>query len=302
MNLKRLAEKTLMNPGKITTKNIIITSILTILCSAAFTIAAHAIMPAPVDEGRFDSVLVTILGFPGVAVSYFLILYTQCTLAVRYIGNRTKVSNLQTGIRFGLSFALIYLFGMQEVMVEASPFTTYGFEFIKYQFFVGVGDAVPVFILCMVIALFTINNDAKEATLKNIRITERLSAISIIAAGFLIERTAGYEMGIIQSNCEAYTVPCYIWTALFGMILGYVYTLLYPVLLSERKRIHVPVRFILIIGLNWILFNSFMGLIMKGAMPQALLRSGLDVIILFIASCIIGRFMIKPELPQAVQS
>mgnify|MGYP007112383794 CR=1 FL=1 len=113
-------EKTCMSPGKISTRSIIIRSVLTILCSAAFTIAIHAIMPASVDVEQLDSVLVTFFGFPSIAVSYFLILYTQCTVAVRYICNRTKVSNLQMGIRFGLSFALIYLFGMQEV-AEVSP-------------------------------------------------------------------------------------------------------------------------------------------------------------------------------------
>ena len=107
-----------MNPGKISTKRIIITSILTILCSAAFVIAVHAIMPASVDVGQFDSILVTLFGFPIVAVSYFLILYTQCTVAVRYICNRTKVSNLQTGIRFGLSFALMYLIGCKRLLLN----------------------------------------------------------------------------------------------------------------------------------------------------------------------------------------
>lgn len=281
-----------MNSGETSTK-IIIISILTILCSVAFTIAVHVIMPAPVNVGQLDSVFVTLFGFPIVAVSYFLILYTQCTIAVRYICHRTKASNLQTGIRFGLSFALIYLFGMQEVMVESSPFTAYGFEFIKYQFFMGLGDAIPVFLLCIVIALFTIKNSDKDTTVENIKISARLCAIFVIAISFLIGRTVGYELGIINSNCNTYTFPCYIWTALFGVILGYIYTMLYPVLSDQRKWFHVPIRFILIIGLNWMIFNSFIGLIMKGTMSDVLLRSGLDVIVLFIASCIIGRFILK---------
>lgn len=288
-----------MNPVKTSTKGIV-TSILTILCAAAFTIAIHAIMPASVDVGKLDSVLVTLFGFPIVAASYFLLLYTQCTVAVRYICSRTRVSNLQTGIRFGLSFALIYLFGMQEVIVESSPFATYGFEYIKYQFFMGIGDAIPVFILCIVIALFTIKDNAKEIIVHNIKMLERLCAISIITISFLIERTVGYETGFIHSNCDTYTVPCYIWTVLFGMILGYIYTILYPVLFSERKWIHVPIRFILIIGVNWIIFNSFIGLIMKGAMSNVLLRSGLDVIALFIASCIIGRFIIRDRVNKCL--
>ncbi|MEN6349699.1 MAG: hypothetical protein ABFD08_09940 [Syntrophomonas sp.] len=287
-------EKTFMKSG-------ITLSILTILGSAAIAIVVHAIMPASVEVGKLNSILVTLFGFNSVAVSYFLILFTQCTVAVRYIGNRTNVANMQTGIRFGLCFALIYLFGMQEVMVESSPFATYGFEFIKYQFFMGVGDAIPAFVLCLVIALFTMKNKAKVAIVQNIKMVESLWAISIIAVCFLIERTVGYETGIIQSNCDAYTVPCYIWTALFGLVLGFIYTILYPVLFSERKWIQVPIKLILTIGVNWIIFNSFIGLIMKGAMPEVLLRSGVDVVVLFIASCIIGQFVIKNSEPVLLQ-
>ncbi|NLW90998.1 MAG: hypothetical protein GXY34_05300 [Syntrophomonadaceae bacterium] len=280
-----------MNPGRTSAKSLMV-SILAILCSVAITIAAHAILPASVDGGLLDSALVMLWGFPIVAVSYFLILYTQCTVAVRYIGNRTKSSPWQTGIRFGLAFGLIYLLGMQEIMVDSSPFSTYGFEYIKYQFLMGIGDAIPVFMLCVAIALFTIKQVANQPMVSKINMKERLLAVSVIAVLFLIERTAGYETGIIQSSCATYTVPCYIWTALLGIVLGYIYTMLYPVLSGEEKWIHVPVRFSLIIGLNWIIFNSFIGLIMKGAMPDALLRSGLDVAALFIASCIIGRLII----------
>lgn len=285
--------KTIMISGEKSTVSKIIASILTILGSVALVLVVHAIMPASADVGQLDSILVTKFGFPIVAASYFLILYTQCTVAVKYMGNRTEVSNLQTGIRFGLSFALIYLFGMQEVMVESSPFTSYGLGFVKYQLFMGAGDAIPVFVLCLVIALITLKNDAKETIVKNIKRTESIYAVGIIAVSFLIERTIGYKTGIIYSDCDIYTVPCYIWTVLFGMILGYIYTILYPVLFSERKWIQVPIRLISIIGVNWIIFNSFIGLIMKGAMPQVLLRSGLDVIVLFIASCIIGRFIMN---------
>lgn len=281
-----------MNPETITTKDIV-KSVLAILLSAAFAIAVHAIMPAAVDEEQFDSVLVKLFGFSSVAVAYFLILFSQCTLTVRYICNRSQASNLQTGLRFGLAYGLIYLFAMQELMIESSPFSAYGVEFIKYQFFMGLGDAIPVFILCIVIALFTMKKEAKEGQVQ-MKMAEKVLAMGIIAVSFLLLRMAAYETGIIQSSCDSYAVPCYIWTAVFGMVLAYVYTILYPVLFSEGKWVQVPIRFTLTIGINWIIFNSFMGMIKKGAMPDALLRSGLDLIVLFIASYIIGRFIIKP--------
>lgn len=287
-----------MSTEKIGTKRTITICILTILCSAAFAIAVHAIMPADVIIEQFDSIFVKLFSFPAVAVSYFLLLYVHCTIAVRYVCRRTKLSNLQTGIRIGISFALIYLLGMQEVIVESSPFTAYGFEFIKYQFFMGAGDAIPVFVLCIIIALFTANRKNKKAVIKNIGRVDSLCVVCIIAISFLLVRAIGYETGIIHSNSDIYPVPCYVWTVLFGIMLGYLYTMLYPVLSAEGKWIHVPVRFVAIIGVNWIIFNSFIGLIMKGAMTGLLLRSGLDVIMLFVASCVIERFIIRTDISK----
>jgi len=39
---------------------------------------------------------------------------------------------------------------------------------------------------------------------------------------------------------------------------------------------------ILTIGLNWIIFNSFIGLIFKGVMPQMFIRSVIDIFIFYV--------------------
>ena len=284
-----------MNLEQINKKSEIFISMLTILCSVFLTIVLHAILPASANVQLFNSTLVMFFGFPAIAVCYFLVLYAQCAVTVRYVCNKTKISNMFTGVRFGLSFALIYLFGMQEVVIESSPFNSYGFEFVKYQFFMGIGDAIPVFLLCMAIALFTIANHSKKNTFQSIKRVERIGAVAAITITFMIERIVGYKTGIIQSNCNIYALPCYIWTLTFGVILGYVYIIVYPTLFSKEKWTSVPIRLLFTIGLNWIIFNSFMGLITKDAMSDSLLRSGSDVVSLFIATCIIGKFIIKPD-------
>lgn len=48
----------------------------------------------------------------------------------------------------------------------------------------------------------------------------------------------------------------------------------------------MAVRLIIVIGINWVIFYSFIGLILDGAMPQMLLRGGIDVIILLLACCV----------------
>lgn len=270
--------------------------ILVIIFSAAFAIFVHAVVPAPVAVENLDGVLVKLIGFPAVATGYFILLYIQCAIAIRYICKNNRTSYMQSGIRLGISFSLIYLVAMQEVFVEGSPFAEYGPEFIRYQFFMGLGDAIPAFILRIIVARFTIiNHNNKTDLVKGLNKKERVYAISIITLSFITERTVAYETGIVASNCDTYTIPCYIWTALFGIVLGFIYTILYPLISNGRNAFLMPISFSLIIGLNWIIFNSFMGLILKNTMPQMLLRSGLDVMVLFIDSYIIEKIIIKKE-------
>lgn len=280
-----------MNTEKASQTRIVLIYILTIIFSAAFAIFVHAIFPASVEVDKLDGFLVRLLGFQAVGVGYFLLLYIQCTAAVRYVTKRAGISNLQAGVRTGISFALIYLFGMQEVMVGSSPYSTYGLDYIRYEFFMGLGDAIPVFALCIIIALFTKKNEDVTVAAGEIGGSGGLLTVIIIAAGFLIERTIGYETGIVLSEHNTNTVPCYIWTAMFGIVLGCIFVVLYPVWGSGRKWITAPVKFALVVGVNWIIFNSFIGMILKGVMSQMLLRSGLDVAVIFVASCISAKLM-----------
>lgn len=281
-----------MHSKGISMKRIIFINIFTIFFSAIFAIGVHAILPAPVELSLFDSLLVKLFGFPFVASFYFIMLFTQCAIAVRYIGVRTEASKFQTGIRFGLAFAMIYLLGMQEVVVEGSPFSSWGLEFVTYQFFMGMGDAIPVLLLCLIISYFTIENKETGNVIHKLQTVDIIKAVSIIAIAILIERTIAYESGLITSNHDTYPIPTYVWTILFGLTLGFIYVILYPLLSYKNNLRYIPLRLTLVIGVNWIIFNCFIGLIFKDTMFEMLLRSGLDVAALFIASTIIGKYII----------
>lgn len=275
----------------------IIVNILAVLLAASMAIIVHAVLPAGVNAENFDSVFVKLLGFPVVAASYFVLLFTHCVVATRYFGKQSNVPKLQVGIRFGLAFAILYFFGMQEVAVEASPFSEWGFAFVSYQFFMGVGDAIPALLLCVAVACFTLDNTNVYLPVQTMSRTEKIKAVALIAAAFLAERVIGYETGIITSNCSTYPVPCYTWTILFGMVLGCCYVFLYPVLAGERNKLLLSLKLaVLAVGVNWIIFNSFIGLIFSGVMPQMLLRSGIDVAVFFISCHVIGKYFVRPDM------
>ncbi len=252
-------------------------------------------MPAGVNAENFDSVFVKLFGFPVVVASYFVLLFTHCVVVMRYFGKQSNVPKLQIGIRFGLAFAILYFFGMQEVVVEVSPFSEWGFAFVSYQFFMGVGDAIPVLLLCVTVANFTLDNAHAYLPVQTLSRIEKIKAVALITLAFLIERVIGYETGIITSNCHAFPIPCYIWTILFGVVLGCCYVVLYPVLAKQNKLLLSFKLAVLTIGVNWIMFNSFIGLIFSDVMPQMLLRSGIDVAILFLSCIVIGKYFVGKQ-------
>jgi len=261
-----------------------------ILLAAIIAIIFHAILPASADVAQFDSIFVKWFGFPAVSTFYFILLFTQCALAVRFIGVRADVPAYQIGVRFGIAFALIYLLGMQEVVIEGSPFSTWGLEFVKYQLIMGIGDGLPAILLCMAVAYFTLSGSEKSKPVNKLGIIQYLKVGAIFVIAILAERTIGYESGLINSTSSIYPIPCYIWTGLFGMLMGYTYVYLYPLLGFKKKPYSMSIRFIATIGSNWMIFNSFIGLILKGAMLQMILRSGLDVAVLALASIIVEKY------------
>ncbi|GKX64993.1 hypothetical protein [Inconstantimicrobium mannanitabidum] len=277
----------------ISTKKAIVINIVTVITCTILAIIIHAILPAAVDATKFDSILVKWFGFPAIAMFYFIVLFTQCAIAVGYIGRRTKLSKLQAGIRFGISFAMIYLIGMQEVVIGGSPFSIWGIEFVKYQFIMGVGDGIPAILLCFTITLFTLSNNKSSNEIEKLHVTKKIKAILIIAIGILIGRTIGYESGFITNDTSLYPIECYLWTVLFGLFMGCIYVILYPLLAFEKKHYRIALRFVSTIGANWIIFNCFMGLITKGIMPQMLFRSVVDVVILFVSAIAIDKYIIS---------
>lgn len=268
-------------------KNIII-SVLCILGATIFAILVHALMPSPgakMNVDDFNSFLIRKFGFPAVASSYFIFLYLHISIVLGYFGSKSNMDTKKVGIRFGAAFALIYFIGMQEVFVEASPFSKWGFDFVMYQFFMGLGDAIPAFILCMVISVFVFGKKKINISFKTSFNKYKLLSILIIAFAFFCERTIGYIIGYIDSDIERFPIPVLVWTIIFGIAYGIAFILLHPVYYNKKSTFISSLNItVFTLGINWMIFNSFMGMILAGTILQTLLRSGIDVVVIFIAT------------------
>lgn len=249
-------------------------SMLIIIVSALIAIILHAALPAKVDVSLLDGMLVKRCGFPVVATVYFFFLFTHCTAILIQNRNRLNSSNLTSEIYFGLSFSLIYMIGMQEIVLGTSPYTRWGVAFVYYQLLMGVGDAIPAIILCFLIGkIFFCGKDNAHITIGKESIYTVLPFVVLIGTIRLIVSYGG----VIQSNILDYFIPVTIWGYILGFVFGIVYLLIETTTLAKLKTM------LLGIGINWIIFNSFMGLIKKDAMTDALLRSAIDVVSIFLA-------------------
>lgn len=261
--------------------------LLLVVIFAAAAIALHAILPSPgaeMDTSVFDSWLVKAMGFPAVASGYFVVLFLHILITIRAYAPKSPLGKWKTGLCFGAAYSLLYLGGMQEVMVSASPLTEYGPDFVLYELFLGLGDALPAFLLC--IALCAIHAKPSGAVDRPAFLRQENGIrIAMIGAGFFLWRMAGDLGGIVDNELALYPAPVLLWTAIFGALLGVGYCLLLPAFGGRRK----PAGLFLTIGVNWIWFNCYIGLIAAGAFRFMVLRAGADVLAVLLGSMLAER-------------
>jgi len=264
-------------------KKIVITAVV-VLLAIVFAIASKTMLPSDINVGDFDSVFIRVLGFEIIAAIYFLLLFSHNAIATIVFGRNSDIPNMQIGVRFGVCFGLIYLFGMQEVILESSPFSSWGVDYVIYQFFDGAGEAIAALLLCIIISAIVIDKRDNAKAASSMPGRDMVWAVLLIAIIFTAVRAIAYETGIIHSNAGQLPVPTYVWTGIFGVVLGVCFVLLYP-FYSNRVNSSELSLFIMMlaIGLCWIFFNLYIGLIFAGAMTEVLFRGGLDVIAMVLA-------------------
>ncbi|MBN1321148.1 MAG: hypothetical protein JXA87_09945 [Thermoleophilia bacterium] len=258
-------------------------TILLVIAAALIALGMHAALPAKVDEALLDGSLVKQYGFVAVAAAYFVILFAHS--AVVLILNRRSLLRPRLGaaLFFGLSFALIYMIGMQEIVFSASPYEKWGTDYFLYQLLMGIGDAVPALLLSLVVGILFFR-DMHNTVITMDRATTLGVLLFVVIVGTV--RLLAYFSGAITNELSAYPLPVTAWSYLLGLIFGIVY------LLISRTTIAKARTMLLGVGINWMIFNVFMGLVQKGTMADSLLRGAIDMVAIAIAmglSAVVGR-------------
>lgn len=276
-----------------TSKRILLSIIFT-LVGTMIGIVMHMILPsagADVSDASYNSVFVNAVGFPAVASFYLVVQYAYIVFLVQYLGKNTNMKRYQVGLHIGLSVAVLYIIGMQEVVMESSPFTTYGIKFILYQFWMALGDAIPILVYSLVASFVFLEEKTISDCAGENKQPIKKTIIEILFVGLLIfvVRICGNLTGIIGSDIESYPVPTIIWTIVFGMTMGVV--CVWNRHFFKGQSHPIAKNIILLIGLNWIWFNSMIILLMADTAGAMLLRSSVDIAVLCIGAVLFEKYL-----------
>lgn len=205
-----------------------------------------------------------VFAFSGVAFVYW------------QIRNEIPGEGVKKGLRYGATIALLWLFAMLEgVSLFGNP--------VINEFVVGLSDAIPVFILSVLLSMLHTEKTEPDHSAAFI-FRQNVKVVLVFAGVFLTGRYIAYYSGVIQSGYQIRPLETFIWTFLMGTLIGAAFVLIGSNR-DERSLKHRAVQFgFLIFGLNWTVFLMFMPLLFSGYIADVLLRIIIDVTLAIIAS------------------
>ncbi|MEA5058474.1 MAG: hypothetical protein VB049_00325 [Candidatus Pelethousia sp.] len=191
------------------------------------------------------------------------------------IRDRIPGEGVKKGLRYGAGIALLWLFAMLEgVSLFGNP--------IINEFVVGLCDAIPVFIMGILLSLLKVESGERDAAAKPFSFGQKLAAVAIFAGVFLLGRYAAYFLGVIQSGYQTSPVYTWIWTLLMGACMGAVYILLGNAADSWCLGRSAAKFGLLIFGVNWATFLLFMPFVFSGYLTDVLARIMIDTLLVTI--------------------
>ncbi len=203
-----------------------------------------------------------LLSFSGAA-------YVYCRIRKAIPGEGVK-----KGLRYGSAIALLWLSAMLEgAALFGNP--------IINEFVVGLSDAIPVFLMGILLSLLK-DEKGKNAAAEPFTPGQKMMAVLMFTGTFLIGRYVAYFTGAIQSGHQASPFYTFFWTLLMGACIGVVCILLGNngnTLCLKRRAAKFG---FLIFGVNWAAFLFFMPLLFSGYLIDVLSRIIIDTLLVTI--------------------
>jgi hypothetical protein len=242
---------------------------------------SHIFLPAPLNIADINnhSELALKFGFPLVAAAYTflvsIILVLSICLVIPFIRDFKK-----SMFKLTLFLGLLWFIGFFEAIFSEETYLD--------LLILAIGDSIPAFLLVFLIAKYSINihDDFKtEGKLHENDIKYRIISVFAITISFTIVRLIGYYIINMKSRIDDMAVGIFIWTVLMGLLIGLEY-IMYQKMDCNGLWIHRVFRFVIILfGINWIIFNLFVPLLLNEPYMEFIgYRGILDIVSVFVGA------------------
>lgn len=251
--------------------------VLIIFACVGFDIVLHVAMSSfsTIPEDPNFSLLASVLGTEITASLWALLAFSVVAFVYFKIRDEIPGEGVKKGIRYGTAIAFLWLFAMLEGV------SLFGNSIIN-EFFVGLSDAIPIFLLSVLLSTLHIEK-AKSYQSVSIPLKQKMKAVTIYTGVFLMGRYIFYLLGVIQSGIMVRALETFTWTFLMGFFIGVLFLLL-DGNRNEKNFSHKAVKFgFLIFGLNWAGFLVFMPLLFSGYITDVFFRIIIDLTLVTLA-------------------
>jgi hypothetical protein len=249
------------------------------LFSSLFATIIHALGPPLYDYNAPKSFIIENGLFPPAVIGLFFITFWALALVFVFIQDKLPGKGLLKGLRYGISFGVLWLIGMLEMSIAfGSP--------LKYEFLSGLCDCSSLILFGLLLGRFIATDSNRVINKKS---KSGLIPVFIIAGLFIVERYFRYftlthhNPGYFENSLVTFT-----FTLSLGLWIGVMYWLLRQELAKYSPAKRALWFGGIVFGIDWLFYNLFLLLFIKLPLIDILLVPTFDIL-----SVIIGVFVFE---------
>ncbi len=200
------------------------------------------------------------------AVSVWYIIAFGC---IAYIFHKFEYripgNSCEKGMRYGAAVSILWLWGMLEgVSLSGNS--------IIDELITGICDAVPIFLMGLLLGKFTTKRNYSYCTKKLVNDSIEFFPFLIFSIIFLSERYYLYMSGIIDSGYKTNPYFTFIWTLVMGICICTSYVLLRDAVQDTTPFLNSMKFGIIIFGVNWLSFMIFIPFVFGNTFTDFIIR------------------------------
>ncbi len=236
----------------------------------------QVIIPAGQQTILKPSIFVNNGTMPLAFMVYGTFAYTLIAGIFLILHNNMGGNRIIKGLKFGVSCSLLWAMYLMEPLPHVA-----NIDRITYP----IADSVALIFMGILLGRFM----AISSSSKKYKLTKNsLFNVAIITMSFFLGRMIQYTILCIYSSFNKSSTPYIVWIIGTGIVIGLVFDYLNPLIKSKSIITKSLIFGFVIFGVDLFAFNFFMPIVFHADILDLFIRTIVDIIFVFIGSCIIN--------------